>query len=244
MFFPRQFTVRRPILSNQFFVVRHLLTHLFSYWDWSLDWSQFRAAPVWDVDSGLGGDGTGPESVGNGRCVTAGPFSDIEMSFYDGEFQPHCLSRGFPPEKELKELGQLIRPEAIDNLMDEDNYHTFAGELERRAHKFLSHSVRGDLSRFTGPNGIYFLILTIHRWRADEGTDPVFFLHHVNIDRLWSQWQQTRPRGRFSAYVGKANNNTEAAARLTDPLDMAGLSKNAQVIDVMDTTGGQFCYSY
>lgn len=75
------------------------------------------------------------------------------MSFYDGEFQPHCLSRDFPPEKNLKDLGQLIRPEAIDNLMDGNNYHHFAEELEMRAHKFLSHSVRGDLSRFTGPSG-------------------------------------------------------------------------------------------
>lgn len=141
------------ILAKYSLLLLNCLTYLFSYWDWSLDWSQFRTAPVWDANSGLGGDGTGPQSVGNGRCVTGGPFSDIDLSFYDGEFQPHCLSRGFPPKEELKELGQLIRPKAIEDLMDEDNYPTFAGELETRAHKFLSHSVRGDLSRFTGPNG-------------------------------------------------------------------------------------------
>ena len=140
----------------EYVLADHLLTRLASYWDWSLDWSNFRAAPVWDANAGFGGDGTGPESVGDGRCVTGGPFSDIEMSFYDGEFQPHCLSRGFPPEEELGELGHLIRPEAINGLIDEDDYHSFAGELERRAHKFLSHSVRGDLSRFTGPNGTRF----------------------------------------------------------------------------------------
>jgi tyrosinase len=22
-------------------------------------------------------------------------------------------------------------------------------------------------------------------------TDPIFWMHHANIDRLWSQWQQT-----------------------------------------------------
>ncbi len=79
------------------------------------------------------------------------------MSFYDGNYQPHCLSRGFPPKEELRDLGQLIRPKAIDNLMAKKDYQTFAGEIERRAHKFLSHSVRGDLSRFTGPNGTYAL---------------------------------------------------------------------------------------
>ena len=94
--------------------------------------------------------------MGNGKCVTTGPFADIELSFYDGEFQPHCLSRGFPPEHELKELGQLICPQAIKHLMDESDYESFAEELERRAHEFLSHSVRGDLSCFTGPNGSPF----------------------------------------------------------------------------------------
>ena len=74
--------------------------------------------------------------------------------FYDGEVQPHCLSRGFQTEEELEKLGGLIRPEVIKKLMKEDNYWRFASELEGRAHKFLTHSVRGDLSRFTGPNGI------------------------------------------------------------------------------------------
>lgn len=74
--------------------------------------------------------------------------------------------------------------------------------------------------------------------------DPVFFLHHVNIDRLWWQWQQIRPRDRLSAYSGRANKDTEVVAQLTDPLDMGGLSKDMQVIDVMDTNGGQFCYGY
>jgi tyrosinase len=72
----------------------------------------------------------------------------------------------------------------------------------------------------------------------------VFFLHHVNIDRLWSQWQQYNPRDGLSAYAGRANNNTDAAAQLTDPLEMGGLAGNLMVIDVMDTQGGQFCYRY
>ncbi|CAF9927916.1 MAG: hypothetical protein HETSPECPRED_006702 [Heterodermia speciosa] len=199
------------------------------YWDWSLDSSNFRASPVWDPSSGLGGDGTGPQSVGDGQCVTAGPFSDLEMSFYDGEYQPHCLSRGFPPSNELKALGELICPEAIKNLMKESTYEDFAPELERRAHTFLSRSVRGDLSRFTGPN------------------DPIFFLHHVNIDRLWTQWQQIQPAERLSAYGGKANKDSDAVARMTDALDMGGLapqSEKIQVIDVMDVKGGRFCYGY
>ena len=218
-----------------------LLT-LYSYWDWSQDASSFRDSPIWDSVTGLGGDGSGSESVGNGKCVTSGPFANIEVMFYDDEIQPHCLSRGFPGEEELSELGQLIQSEAIDNLLHEDEYDHFALELEKRAHKFLTHTVRGDLSRFTGPNGacspdsIYV--------QTDKITDPVFFLHHVNLDRLWWQWQHGATHDKLTAYNGNAFNNTEAPAALTDTLDMGGLARNVQVVDVMDTTSGPFCYGY
>ncbi|KAL9077910.1 MAG: hypothetical protein Q9157_003177 [Trypethelium eluteriae] len=198
------------------------------YWDWSLDWNNFHAAPVWDSVSGLGGDGdaSGAMTVGEGRCVTKGPFSSIKVRYFDGEEHPHCLSRGFPSDGELKELGELIKPEVIEDLMTEPDFDKFASEVERRGHKFLSHSVRGDLSKFTGPN------------------DPVFFLHHTNLDRLWSQWQQTDPAKRLNAYNGKANGNSMEPAQLSDPLDMDGLSRNLMVQNVMETQGGQFCYKY
>ena len=79
---------------------------------------------------------------------------------------------------------------------------------------------------------------------ANNCLDPVFFLHHVNLDRLWWQWQQTSLRDRLAAYNGRASKDSNEAAALTDGLDMGGLSRNIQVIDVMDTTGGPFCYSY
>ena len=75
-------------------------------------------------------------------------------------------------------------------------------------------------------------------------------MHHVNIDRIWWEWQQGRSNGgddaadRFSAYEGRAGNATEMAARLDDVLDVAGLAGGVQVADVLDIGGGQFCYGY
>jgi hypothetical protein len=28
---------------------------------------------------------------------------------------------------------------------------------------------------------------------ASSPADPLFFLHHANIDRIWSEWQVTHP---------------------------------------------------
>lgn len=102
--------------------------------------------------------------------------------FYDEEIKPHCLSHGFPGDDELSELRQLIQPEAIDTLLHEEEYDHIALELEKRAHKFLTHTVRDDLSRFTVPNDACSSdSISV---QADKITDPVFFLHHVNLDRL------------------------------------------------------------
>lgn len=218
------------------------------YWDWSLDWNKFHSSPVWDSVSGLGGDGNiaGATTVGEGRCVTDGPFSGINVRYYDGDEHPHCLSRGFPDDAELKELGELIKPEVINDLMAESDYDTFASEIERRGHKFLSHSVRGDLSKFTGPNGKPRVVCCADwfEFPLTENPDPVFFLHHTNLDRLWHQWQQTDPAKRLNAYNGKANGNSMESAQLSDMLDMDGLSRNLMVQNVMETQGGQFCYKY
>jgi tyrosinase len=39
----------------------------------------------------------------------------------------------------------------------------------------------------------------VHVWvggimaRGESPIDPIFFLHHANIDRLWAQWQNSHP---------------------------------------------------
>ena len=126
-----------------------------SYWDWSTDSSNFENAPVWDDDEGFGGDGNieGEMTVGEGRCVTGGKFAGLEAMFYDDKYQPHCLSRGFQKGDKMLELSELIKPEAIDEVMEESDYGKFAHDLEVRAHTFISRSIRGDFSKYTGPYG-------------------------------------------------------------------------------------------
>ena len=74
--------------------------------------------------------------------------------------------------------------------------------------------------------------------------DPVFFLHHANLDRLWSKWQQTDPVHKLSAYGGKAHSLTTESASLEDMLDVGGLLESVPVSAVMETTSGMFCYQY
>lgn len=192
------------------------------YWDWSADSKDFSNAPVWSADA-FGGNGVGAETVGEGACVADGPFSNLEARYYDDQEQPHCLSRGWQSGEALKELANLIDPAALEGLLEEPDFSNFASELENRAHTFISRSVRGDFSKYTGPY------------------DPVFFLHHTNLDRIWAEWQAKHTP---TAYSGRAHSLTSESASLYDTLSIAGLLPDVQVADVMSTTSDLFCYTY
>ncbi|MCJ1432649.1 hypothetical protein MMC27_002006 [Xylographa pallens] len=231
------------------------------YWDWSQDFQTFTAAPVWDPRTGFGGDGDAakPSTVVDGRCIVDGPFAGTEALYYAENIQPHCLSRGFEQDERLQELGELIRPAVLEELMRESAFETFAPELERRAYTFISRSIRGDFSRYTGPydSSVISTREDVAPLQEDHDcgaiglvangflfyADPVFFLHHANLDRLWAKWQMLDPEYQMTAYRGKANSFTSEPASLADLLDVGGLLEPVPVSSVMDTTGGIFCTS-
>lgn len=133
------------------------------YWDWSLDWEDLAKSPVFDAQNGFGGDGnlTGEMTVGGGRCVVDGPFANLELLFFDGEYHIHCLSRGFREGNTLgRILAEKIQPTAIETILRKPDYESFFLELERGPHNKIPILIGGDFIKFTAPN------------------DPLFFLHH------------------------------------------------------------------
>lgn len=98
------------------------------YWDWTLDWKDLTHAPIFDSDTGFGGDGdpTGDITIGKtGRCVIDGPFNDIKAKYYDVKYLPHCLSRGFRDDYGNIGVignGETVSTEAIDEVLNLENY--------------------------------------------------------------------------------------------------------------------------
>lgn len=92
----------------------------------------------------------------------------------------------------------------------------------------------------------------IHITYADFAfLDPVFFLHHTQVDRLWWIWQNRDPQTRLKEFHGPAENfkhhdhgDLVSTSSKTDLLPMAGLVGDTSVDDVMDTVGGYLCYVY
>jgi tyrosinase len=79
--------------------------------------------------------------------------------------------------RNLGELGVDEPPAApaVASVLAEPTYDTFEPFLEDGPH--------GDVHVFVGGNMI----------SADSPNDPVFWLHHCNVDRLWSEWQAMHP---------------------------------------------------
>ncbi|KAK7703242.1 hypothetical protein SLS64_009219 [Diaporthe eres] len=106
---------------------------------------------------------------------------------------------------------------------------------------------------------------TMENQNASPG-DPVFFLHHANLDRLWQKWQEANltarltdmsgqlipptiimeqnrwlyPSAAYLDYDGDAGNDTT----LDHVLWMGGIIPNHTIAEVMDLKGDLICAEY
>ncbi|KAK3360539.1 putative tyrosinase [Lasiosphaeria hispida] len=197
------------------------------YWDWSRDWQDPSKSPIWDPVTGFGGDGdpNGTVTIMWGSCIKEGPFVDYEVLWSDFYPRPHCLSRGFGRQPGAPWDNEFFKPHSMADLMSRDTFYDFTETLEGGSHDAVPNGINGDFYTLESPN------------------DPVFFLHHTNIDRLWWTWQRAKP-GRMYEYNGPKTSWILNKGKLDDVMGMMGLGKDLRVRDVMDTENGMMCYGY
>lgn len=210
------------------------LTIPIPYWNWEIDHQSLESSSIWSPSTGFGGDGstTLPEGFGMGRCVVDGPFANTTRLWWDGRESPHCLGRGFlsfETNETGKISGEWFSPERIADVTRSKTYLEFEKRLEYTAHNALHWGVRGDFSSMTSAN------------------EPLFWLHHGQLDRLWSRWQEEIPSMRKKEYQGISLNTTEGREKqgaLDDWLRFPGFGGDIRVSEVMDTEGSLLCYRY
>lgn len=116
---------------------------------------------------------------------------------------------------------------------------------------------------------IYLFLIYIYIQLVDQAAspgDPLFFLHHCNLDRLWWEWQQQDSPARLTEMSGKSipaltsleelgwlypsaaimdyDGDAYNTTTLHHNLWMIGLFPNATVGDVMDLQGDLICADY
>ena len=158
------------------------------YWSWSDDGELPLAgqpeAPVWDDDC-MGGDG----DPAQGFVVTSGPFS-ADSAFQvvvtaDSNGVLRTVSRplrrrfnvplGLPPETELQaalaDAGYDEEPWNAETVSFRNLLEGWVpSETQPHLHNRVHVWVGGDMLPSSSPN------------------DPVFYLNHCNVDRVWSAW--------------------------------------------------------
>ncbi|KDN64771.1 hypothetical protein CSUB01_08546 [Colletotrichum sublineola] len=107
-------------------------------------------SPVFSNVTGFGGNGnsSAPLGVGEGHCVTDGPFADLRPLYYESQTQPHCLSRGFTDFP-----GKNVNPEAVEKCLGQKNYDAFFLAVEKGPHDMAPDGIRGEFYSFAAPSG-------------------------------------------------------------------------------------------
>lgn len=78
-----------------------------------------------------------------------------------------------------------------------------------------------------------------------DSSDPLFYLHHANIDRIWWNWQQLAPATRFFSVSGPATKTTPVhEVGLDYVLHMGSLGLSVPIRDVLDLWSKPNCYTY
>lgn len=176
------------------------------YWDWTGSFSDPRTAAVFDgSETSLGGNGKFvagrnhtrielpggremliPPATGGG-CVEKGPFAEgrweirlgpvgYEPMGPDGGmgYNPRCLTRDLSPG-----FSHGTRPSAVVNLVEGcKDLGCFVHEMD-------------------APGGVPGGLHASGHWQVGLGatdvfaspSDPVFWLHHAQVDRVWAMWQ-------------------------------------------------------
>lgn len=150
------------------------------YWDWATDSAAGVTAEIWNTDPAqgriyIGGDGD--------QSASNGPFRNwtdiIANTSSPGEFVG-----GGNLRRELGGMGSIPPESEVTTRLGLTPYDSspwgFGASGVRAAIEEVLHDpvhmwVGGSMMPMTSPN------------------DPVFFLHHCNVDRIWASWQDQQP---------------------------------------------------
>ncbi|CZS97222.1 related to monophenol monooxygenase (tyrosinase) [Rhynchosporium agropyri] len=225
------------------------------YWDWSLNGGNITAQAMFSGEVGsLGGNGQyiphGPSNVTipstppqfvnipagtGGGCIQDGPFAGINVTmgplgppFSNNAFDDAnagCVTRDFRD-------GQLMGTSTYDKVaatvasIDIDAFSGGMDGLHGSGHTAIG-GLQGDL--FVSPS------------------DPPFYHHHAQVDRLWAIWQGLDFENRRDAVTGTLtlmNTPPSAKGTINTPMDLGYIGGTKTAGELGSTIDGDFCYIY
>jgi tyrosinase len=154
------------------------------YWDWTEDalLPNPEQSPIWSEDF-MGGNGD-PQ---RGYNVQTGSFSANKWKIVKPDGSQGVLIRAFGLYRNIKTLPKI---DDISTVMKQTPYDVPKWDIGS------TPGFRNYLEGWIGNPGGAGLHNRVHLWvngtmsNGNSPADPVFFLHHANIDRIWASWQE------------------------------------------------------
>ncbi|KKA28219.1 hypothetical protein TD95_005463 [Thielaviopsis punctulata] len=195
------------------------------YWNWNRYASSPSKSPIFN------GNATSMSAGPNNECVTEGPFVDMKVNLGPGSstaYNPRCLKRNISTYWSKFTTIDYTYPLVTEQntITGFQNTMQVASQVHAGGHFTFGGDPGGDIYASPG--------------------DPVFFIHHSGIDRLYWLWQLQDLPTRLTA-VGGSVAGSSATGALTDVLDMGVVNEDRTIGDMMNTMGGNkgaFCYIY
>ncbi|KAI1347292.1 Di-copper centre-containing protein [Xylaria sp. FL0043] len=210
------------------------------YWNEPSDVGALGESTIFDPTTGFGGDG-----VGSSRCIVDGPFANITLRVQaDLSIGEYCIYRALN-DRAFNSAAQTNADTCLAMATFNDAWDC----IEAKPHS-------------AGHGGVNGLMINV---KLSPG-DPVFWLHHGYIDKLWWDWESLKLPARLTEDVIYANpskiggNNTfrgkndpayvnyfndgGSITTLNHTLSSHGLVPNATIGDVMDLGGDYVCAEF
>ncbi|CAE6436017.1 unnamed protein product [Rhizoctonia solani] len=235
------------------------------YWAWEFDAVNFEKSSIFNADktSGLGtwGDSNDDDTVKDGGFSNLTftyptphhlrrkyvPFPYMAPAGVDPSLYPYDTFKGANLTFTLGEVLKLLAQPTGD-FKKFQYYMEQAQSMHTSIHMILGGDLGGLCPANATPAECPFSgAPTI------SPNEPMFFLHHGNIDRLWWLWQKLNSKNEAAFAGGSVRNLTRpdlypnGAAPWMDtstPIPTAGMFNSVTIGDVLDTTGDTLCYIY
>lgn len=171
------------------------------------------------------------------HTVNMGPFYNVTFGIFPDNafnYNPHCLQRDLNP----RVAAYCNSPDTIAALLAASDIVEFQGIMTRgleQAHLTGPHGC-GHTSLGSTMNDLYSSV-----------ADPAFFLHHANVDRMWTLWQEKDEETRRLAVNGTVSlyNAPDTPEVTLETMMLYGeLDRPVAIKETMSPLEGRFCYRY
>jgi len=161
------------------------------YWYEQIDAGRVNESALLDPVYGFGGAGTGPNN-----CIEDGPFKDYINPLGPGhEIADHCISRNFNVE-----ASWWMAQSFIDYCRKYETFADFWWCAHGASHLGGHGAIGGTLRNAISSPG-----------------DPLFYLHHTFLDKVWSDWQLLSPSTRIFGKDAMGGTNRPNPCNNVDP---------------------------